>query len=165
MGEAMFTRSARVTIARPIDEVFAFISDARNRPQWDESVEDEELTSAEPIGVGSTVRTTMRSMGRELEIDWEVIEHQPPTSQRVESTSGPLPTTIEWNLAEEGGATVAEFTINAEPGGPMLLLQPLIARNAQRNLDRAFPRLKLLLETGSPEPAASASGSPEPNAV
>jgi hypothetical protein len=61
-----------VVIARPPDEVFAFVSDARNRPSWDDSVDTEELTSDEPIGVGSTVRTRMRSMGRDYEIDWEM---------------------------------------------------------------------------------------------
>jgi hypothetical protein len=29
------------------------------------------------------------------------------------------------------------------------LLQPLLARNTQGNLDRAFPRLKRFLETGA----------------
>jgi carbon monoxide dehydrogenase subunit G len=147
----MFTRSASVTIARPVAEVFDFISDARNRPSWDPGVESEELTSPEPIGVGSTVRTTMRSMGRELEIDWEVIEHQAPTRQTVESTSGPFPTTLVWALTEEGGSTRAEFTITGDPAGGMRLMQPLIARGTQSNLDRAFPRLKRLLETGSAE--------------
>jgi hypothetical protein len=61
-----------VVIARPPDEVFAFVSDARNRPSWDDRVDSEELTSDEPIGVGSTVRTRMRSMGRDYEIDWEM---------------------------------------------------------------------------------------------
>jgi hypothetical protein len=33
--------------------------------------------------------------------------------------------------------------------GMLRLLQPLIARNTQRNLDRGFPRLKQILETGA----------------
>jgi hypothetical protein len=44
----MFTRTVAVVIARPLDEVFAFVSDARNRPSWDESVESEESTSHRP---------------------------------------------------------------------------------------------------------------------
>ena len=75
----MFTRSVEVLIRRPQDEVFAFVADARNRPMWDDSVDSEELTSPEPIGVGTTVRTRFRSMGREYEYLWEVVEHRPPT--------------------------------------------------------------------------------------
>ena len=91
----MFTRRVAILVSRPPDEVFAFVEDARNRPQWDDSVETEELTSPEPIGVGSTVRTRMRSRGRRgVEYTWEVTEHEPPSRMTIESTSGPFPTTL-----------------------------------------------------------------------
>jgi len=142
----MFTRTVAVSVARPIDEVFAFVSDARNRPSWDESVDSEELTSPEPIGVGSTVRTRMRSMGRDYEIDWEIAEHDPPTHQRIESTSGPLPTTLVYDLAGDGESTSVRFSVTGRPTGLLRLMQPVIARSTQRNLDTAFARLKTVLE-------------------
>ena len=61
----MFTSRVEVVISRPLEEVFGFVGDVRNRPSWDESVDSEELTSPEPIGVGRTVRTRLRSMGKE----------------------------------------------------------------------------------------------------
>ena len=143
----MFTSSAEVVIDRPPDEVFAFIADARNRPQWAMGVDSEELTSAEPSGVGSTVRTRMTSMGREIESNWRITEHDPPTHQRIESTSGPFPMTLEWNLEPAGGSTHARFEITGSPGGAMRLMQPLIARGVRKNLDDAFPRLKQVLES------------------
>src|SRR5262245_7117927 len=143
----MFTSSAEVVIDRPPDEVFAFIADARNRPQWDRSVDGEDLTSPEPVGVGSTVRTTMTSMGRELEWSWRITDHQPPARQRIESTDGPFPMSLAWDLEPAGAGTRARFAITGQPGGVMRLMQPLIARNTQRNLDDAFPRLKQLLES------------------
>lgn len=142
----MFTKKAEVTIDRAPDEVFAFIADARNRPQWDGSVDSEELTSPEPIGVGSTVRTKLTSMGNEMEWNWEITEHDPPHRQRIESTSGPFPMSLGWDLAPADGGTRASFEITGRPGGAMRLMQPLIARNTQKNLDAAFPRLKELLE-------------------
>jgi carbon monoxide dehydrogenase subunit G len=142
----MFTRTVSVRVARPIDEVFAFVSDARNRPSWDESVDSEELTSPEPIGVGSTVRTRMRSMGRDYEIDWEIAEHDPPAHQRIESTSGPLPTTLVYDLSGDGESTSVRFSVTGRPTGLLRLMQPVIARSTQRNLDTAFARLKTVLE-------------------
>jgi uncharacterized protein YndB with AHSA1/START domain len=90
---------AEVLIARPVDEVFSFVEDARNRPRWDASADSEELTSPEPIGVGTTVRTRLRSMGREYEYNWEVVEQQPPSRMTIESTSGPFPTTLDYRLS------------------------------------------------------------------
>ena len=142
----MFTRSVSVVIARPLEEVFAFVEDARNRPRWDDGVDSEELTSPEPIGVGSTVRTRLRSMGRAYEYTWEVTEHEPPRRMTIESTSGPFPTTLAYRLAERDGGTAVDFAVTGRPGGAMRLLQPLIARGTRKNLDRAFPRLKAVLE-------------------
>jgi hypothetical protein len=88
----VYTSRVAIQIARPPDEAFAYVSDARNRPEWDESVDSEELTSPEPIGVVSTIRTRMRSMGREYQYTWEITEHEPPNRMKVESTSGPFPT-------------------------------------------------------------------------
>jgi carbon monoxide dehydrogenase subunit G len=143
----VFTRTVAVQIARPPADVFDYVADARNRPQWDEDVISEELTSPEPIGVGSTVRTRLRSMGKEYEYNWEIVEHRSPTHVTIESTSGPFPTTLAFVLAERDGGTSLEFAVTGKPGGPLRLLQPLIARNTQANLDRNFPRLKQALES------------------
>jgi len=144
----VFTRSVAVVIARPLDEVFAFVSDARNRPSWDESVDSEELTSPEPIGIGSTVWTRMRSMGRDYEIDWEIVEHESPTRQRIESTSGPFSTTLVYDLTGNSGETSVRFSVTGRPTGALRLMQPLIGRTTQRNLDSGFARLKEVLESG-----------------
>jgi carbon monoxide dehydrogenase subunit G len=143
----MFTRKVELVIDRPPAEVFPFIADARNRPRWDDSVDSEELTSPEPIGVGSTVRTKLTSMGREYEYTWEITEHQPPTRQRIESTSGAFSTSLAYDLEPSNSGTRLRFEITGRPGGALRLMQPLIARNTQKNLDAAFPRLKQLLES------------------
>jgi hypothetical protein len=146
-GGHVFTRQVAILISRPPDEVFAYVGDARNRPSWDESVDSEELTSPEPIGVGSTVRTRFRSMGKDYEYTWKIVEHEAPSRQTVDSTSGPFPTTLVWQLSSRDGATWVEFSVTGRPRGLLRLFQPMVARNAQRNLDRAFPRLKHVLES------------------
>lgn len=148
----MFVRSVAVVIACPRDEVFAFVADARNRPRWDDSVDSEALTSPEPIGVGTTVRTRLSSMGRDYEIDWEVVEHEPPDRMTIESTSGPMPTTLAYRLVEGDGATSVHFSVTGRPTGLLRLLQPLIAHTTGRNLEKGFPRLKALLESGAGSP-------------
>ena len=110
-------------------------------------MDSEELTSPEPIGVGTTVRTTLRSMGREYVYTWEVVELQPPSRMTIESTSGPFPTTLAYQLSEREEMTALDFSVSGRPTGMLRLFEPLIARNTQRNLDRGFARLKQLLET------------------
>ena len=144
----MFAKKVTVVIDRPLDEVFAFVGDVRNRPSWDDSVDSEELTSAEPIGVGTTVRTRLTSMGRQYEYTWAIVEHEPPHAMKVESTSGPFPTTLVFHFDGRDDGTLVEASVTARPAGLMRLLEPMIARTTQKNLDRGYGRLKQLLETG-----------------
>ncbi len=143
----VFTSSVAIMVGRPREEVFPFVADARNRPRWDDSVDSEELLSPEPIGVGSTLRTKLRSMGREYEYRWEIVEHVPPSAVTIESTSGPFPTTLAFKIHARDGGSLVEFSVTGRPSGMLRLLQPLIARNTQSNLDRSFPRLKKVLES------------------
>jgi uncharacterized membrane protein len=152
----MFTCKVEILVSRPLDEVFAFVGDVRNRPRWDESVDSEELTSPEPIGVGSTVRTRLRSMGREYQYTWEIVEHDPPNRMRVESTSGPFPTTLVFQFFDRDDKTEVQATVTGRPSGFLRLLQPMISRSTQKNLDTGYARLKLLLETTTPIPGRTA---------
>jgi Polyketide cyclase / dehydrase and lipid transport len=141
----MFTSSVEVVIARPVDEVFAFVSDARNRPSWDDSVQSEELTSPEPIGVGSTVRTHMRSMGRDYEIDWEIVEHEAPNRQRIESKSGPFSTTLVYDLTGDTRCDLSSLLGNRTA-------DRLAAPDAtpDRSYDAAKPGPRVRAAEGSP---------------
>ena len=151
----MFAATVETLIHKPIKEVFAFVADARNRPQWDDTVISEELTSPDPIGVGSTVRTRLRSIGREYTYTWVVTEHAAPYRMSIESVTGPLPTTLSFVISGDERAVSVKFTVTGRPTGAMRLLQPLLARSTQRNLDRNFDRLRQLLENGAIAPAAS----------
>jgi uncharacterized membrane protein len=144
----MFTSRVEIEVARPVEEVFAYVEDARNRPQWDTSVDSEELTSAEPIGVGTTVRTRLRSMGRRYEYTWEVVAHRPPNLMTIESRTGPFPTALHYELDGHDGSTQVNFSVTGRPTGLLRLLQPMIARGTQANVDRGFARLKQILEAG-----------------
>lgn len=143
-----FTATATIRVRRPITEVFAFVEDARNRPQWDDTVISEEITSPGPITVGTTVRTRLKSMGREYTYTWVVTDHQVPNRMTIESVTGPLPTTLQFVVSGDDRSSTIEFTVTGRPTGMMRLLQPIVARSTQRNLTRNFARLAPLLEAG-----------------
>jgi uncharacterized protein YndB with AHSA1/START domain len=147
--DAVFTKTVAGLIARPIDEVFAFLSDPRNRPRWEVFTEKAALTSPEPIGVGSTVLTTLRVQDTRSHYTWEVIEHQPPNRQVVQSTAGRIPTTLTYQLDAQDGETWVQLSVTGRPGGRLRLLQPVIAYSASGRLRSSFRRLKQALEAGA----------------
>ena len=142
----MFTVTEVVSIDRPIAEVFDFVGDARNRPQWDSSVISEELTSPEPVGVGSTIHTRMKALGREVEFDWRVLQHEPPTGMTVTSTSGPMETIMHFELTGTDASTVVRATLEASPTGLMKLVEPMISESVRSNLATGLARVKVILE-------------------
>lgn len=142
----MFTVTETVSIARPLQEVFDFLTDGRNRPQWDTTVISEELTSVGPVGVGSTIHTRMRAVGREVDFDWRVTRFDPPARMGVVSTEGLMPTSLLLEFAAVGAGCDVSATIEAEPEGLMRLVEPMIAGAVRSTLATGLARAKALLE-------------------
>ncbi|WP_060916356.1 SRPBCC family protein [Microbacterium oleivorans] len=141
----MFTVIESVTIDRPVTEVFDFFTEGRAR--WDESVISEELTSPPPVGVGSTLHTRMRAVGREVDFDWRVTAYDLGARMAVTSTSGIMATTSDLQFADANGATVVAVRIDAEPTGIMRLAEPMIADSIRSTLSTSLARAKRMLES------------------
>jgi hypothetical protein len=145
----MFTVTETVSIARSVEEVFDFLTDGHNRPHWDATVISEELTSAGPVGVGSTIHTRMRAVGREVDFDWRVTRFERPRRMGVVSTEGLMPTSLLFEFAAIGTGCVVSATIEGEPEGMMGLVEPVIAAAVRSTLATGLSRAKALLEEGS----------------
>ena len=90
----------RVTINRPINEVFAFLADGTNNPRWRPGVLEITRTSASG-GEGSTYRQVLSGPGgRRIDGDYEVTIYQPPHQLEFRVTAGPARPTGRFELSE-----------------------------------------------------------------
>src|SRR3990172_8887153 len=89
----MITFEKTIFINRPQQEVFDFMRNLENDAQW-RSLESIKRTSDGPIGAGSTWRETSKFLGREIELDVEMISYDPPNHFSVKTISGPIPMEI-----------------------------------------------------------------------
>ena len=55
----MATFEINLVINRPVEEVFAFISNPENQPRWRATTLEMSRTSSEPLGVGSIFKGTV----------------------------------------------------------------------------------------------------------
>lgn len=53
-----------VVIERPLEQVFAFVSDPRNDTEWSEEIAEVRQTSEGPLGVGTSFRTSASAVPR-----------------------------------------------------------------------------------------------------
>jgi len=87
----MATLEISTVINRPLEEVFAFLSNPENGPKWSSGSSDVTITSARPIGVGTTYRSVRTFLGRRIESELEVTAYEPNRSYATKSTSGRSP--------------------------------------------------------------------------
>lgn len=142
----MIDVTAAADVARPADEVFAFIADMSNNPRWQQGQESCTWTSPPPIGVGSTYDQRARFLGREIVSSFEVVEYEPDRRIRIRTVDGPMPMDItrEVDPLGEDGARV-RATIRGGPTGLLRLLDPLTRRMVQRSVRGDYARLAELL--------------------
>jgi uncharacterized membrane protein len=137
----------RVVINRPIDEVFEFMANSENDPQWQSSAQEVMKTSEGPTGVGTTYTSVNRFLGRRLEATFEYTAYEPNKRVAGKATSGPILFQFEntFEPAAEGGTKVT-VSSEGDAGGFFKLAEPVIARMLQRQVDTDTANLKDLLE-------------------
>jgi uncharacterized protein YndB with AHSA1/START domain len=137
------------TIKRPVEDVFAVLSNPETSPKWSSSSLESTKTSDGPIGVGTTTRAVSKFLGRRIETEMETTEFEPNQRFASRSKSGPFPiqATVTFERVEEG--TRVNATIEAEPGGFFKLAEPLIVSIAKRQFQADFDNLKDLMEANA----------------
>ena len=65
-----------VPVDQPVDRVFAYLSDFTSTTDWDPGTVRTERVSGEG-GVGTRYHNVSRFLGRETELDYLVVEHEP----------------------------------------------------------------------------------------
>ncbi len=135
-----------LVINRPVEEVFAFMSDTAKLPQWNPAVIDAELTSTGPVDVGTTFQFSAQFLGRRFESLCEVIAYEPNRHFAFRTTSGPISLEARYTFESVDGATrVSEVREGAQPGF-YKLAEPIFRRLAQRQMETSLNNLKDLLE-------------------
>ncbi len=56
-----------LVINRPVEEVFAFVDNPENEPQWNQVAQSSEKTLEGPMGVGAAGVLVARFLGRTIE--------------------------------------------------------------------------------------------------
>jgi uncharacterized membrane protein len=143
----MATLEISIVINRPVEEVFAFVSNSENYPKWSSWSREVKITSAGPIGVGTTYRAVVTFLGRRIEGEIECTEYEPNRSYATKSTSGPFPAESRVTFERVEGGTRVTNTLVAEPGGFFKLAEPLLVSMIKRQFEANMANLKDLMET------------------
>ena len=138
-------------IDRPVEDVFAFVTDPRRLPEWQTTTVSVVQEPDGPMREGTRLRELHRApLGRDLESLVEVARYEPDRRFDLRMLEGPLLLDGNFGFERAGGGTRIDFAAEGRPRGLMRLAQPLLARSLERQFRRYFARLKELLESETP---------------
>ena len=66
-----------IIVNRPIEEVFAYVTDIERFPEWTSFVRRAEKTSDGPVGLATTLRTDLQFLGRQFTSEQVITEFVP----------------------------------------------------------------------------------------
>jgi len=144
----MSSVNSRITIRRPIEDVFAILTDVEKTRIWFPGDVEEHWTSPPPHGLGSTRHAVVRMRGRRSENDAVVTEYDPPHRAAMAGTSPNAPFVATLTFTREGQATLVEVTTEFALRGAARIVGPFFAAWYGRAWARGLGTLKRLMESG-----------------
>ena len=145
----MITVETSIEIRRPVEAVFAFVSDPHNEPQWERTVKEIRVTPDGPPAVGTKVTKVGSFLGVKLEATNEITALEHNRSLSFKGTSGPASMEGTFRFEAVGEGTRLSGTFQVEPGGLFKMAGPLFASQARKQMEADLQRLKELLEARS----------------
>ena len=140
----MISSEATVMLRRPIDEVFAYVTDPSNEAEWHTDVIEARISPEGPPAAGKTLEAAFKFMGRhDAEADIELFE--PPRRARYRFHSAPMGMipTLTYEFEQAGAGTRFTRRVDIRPTGFARFVGPLFSpmvaksnRDALRNLKR-----------------------------
>jgi uncharacterized membrane protein len=133
-------------INRPVEDVFAVVSNLENDPKLSSMSLEVKKTSEGPIGVGTIWRVVQKFLGRRIESEVEVTEYEPNRKIAQKSITGPIPSAVIVTFEPIEGGTRVSFALEMEVGGFFKLAEPLVKSMAKRSIESDNANLKDMME-------------------
>ena len=136
-------------IGRPLQEVFDYATNPANSNNWQNSTLSSEWSSNGPVGVGSTIHSVSRMLGRDMEMDMEITEWNPPNLWGMKGSSGPMKFENTNKFEPKDGGTLLVQNFQGEVGGFFKVAESLAIKQLQKMVETDGKALKTLLEASS----------------
>jgi uncharacterized protein YndB with AHSA1/START domain len=141
-----------VVIDRPLEEVFAFLTDLENWSLWQPDLRESEQTSRGPMDVGTTFRQALDVGGRRIELFCEVTGHEKDEKLSFDYARNGLSFALSFYFepVEEGGSRITGKG-EGRMSGFSSLFEPIVDREVNEQIKTSLDDLKVLLESRTPD--------------
>lgn len=152
-----------VVIARPVEEVFAFVANFDNFTLWSADVVKAELLTPGPTRVGTRARITRLALGQPFEMHFDLVAFEPnraigfrghmlgvPFTSRMDFLS-PNGRTTAAGAAQSAAQSAVRVVESGEVTVPptLFFVEPMARQVLGATFERDLGNLKRLLESGA----------------
>lgn len=134
-----------VTIQRPPHEVFEYLANFENVPEWNYAIVKTQKTSDGPVGVGTTYRQA-RSLPSPSEEAFEVTEFEPDRRLAIRGDLGPFEGTLTYDLESVPDGTKITNSADLQAHGLLKVAAPLAGGRVSAAVAANLQKLKEILE-------------------
>lgn len=145
----MIDRSDSTTIDRPVEDVFAYVTDTANDPAWHTDILEARKTSDGPIGTGTTWHQRIKPFMGVSEATAEVVAFEPHRMEVLRGVAGPMQPTLTYLFEPADGRTTFTRRVEIEVSGMMRLMQPIMRMMMAKRNAGFVANLKRVLEQES----------------
>ena len=135
------------TVSVTPQEVFDLFTNPTKDVEWRGRAVSAEWTSEPPHGVGSTIKSLDKLLGREVASTQEVTAWDSPNQYGIKGASGPMSFELTLTLEAHDNGTKATMTVEAESGGFFKIAENLFAQQLKKQGTADMDGLKRYLES------------------
>ena len=133
-------------IARPVDEVFAVLTDLERMPLWVPGMTEASVTSDGPLEAGSALLYRGTFLGRGLEMPFVCTGLTENKHFGTRTTGGPFYLETDAVLEPAAEGTRVTTAYRGESRGFFKLAEPLVVRLSKKHWETAAENLRTLME-------------------
>jgi uncharacterized protein YndB with AHSA1/START domain len=142
----MITAESSTSIARPAAEVFEFVSDLRNDPQWHTDILEARPAGEGTIGQGTTFAIRLKPFMGQSEGTVTVSEYEPPRRLVLRGQMGKIAPTIILTVDPQAEGSRFTRRVEVQPPGIMRLMAPFMGGMFRKRNAGFVANLKRVLE-------------------
>jgi uncharacterized protein YndB with AHSA1/START domain len=133
-------------VDRPIEDVFAFLSNPLNLPKWQAMIAKIEQIVPGAIGLGSKFNVQAAMLGRAMEGVMEITSYEPPTKFSFTNKAGPMEIAVTVTLKSVGTGTKVTINPQGNPAGVFKLAEGPLTHQLKGQMEANLAKLKSILE-------------------
>ncbi len=150
--------NASVETPRPLDEVFAYLSDFSTTEEWDPGVVEAKRVNGAAVGHETEFRLVAEFLGRKNELAYRIVEYDPPHAVTFLGENATVVSRDRITFESTTAGTRVTYDADLVLKGPLRIADPLLGLAFKRVGDRALAGLRRTLPPPQPRMLSPLAG-------